>query len=216
MYAVIRTGGKQYRVAKEDVIKIEKVGGDVGETVQFAEVLMLGGDKDISVGEPLVSGASVAGEILEQGRASKIIVFKKKRRKNYRRTKGHRQEQTTVKITDILTDGKAPKKTAAKAKKDDDAGEKKAAAKKEAPAKAASGGTFAFHDKPQGDADDLKKISGVGPVLEEKLNKLGIWHYSQVAALDAENIAKIDEELNFKGRIERDDWVSQAKKLMED
>ncbi len=216
MYAVIRTGGKQYRVAKEDVIKIEKVGGDVGETVQFQEVLMLGGDKDISVGEPLVSGASVAGEILEQGRASKIIVFKKKRRKNYRRTKGHRQEQTTIKITDILTDGKAPKKTAAKTKKDDSADKDKTPAKKETAAKPAAGQAFGLLDKPQGDADDLKKISGVGPVLEEKLNNFGIWHYWQVAALDAENIAKIDEELNFKGRIERDDWMSQAKKLMED
>lgn len=113
MYAVIKTGGKQYRVAPEDVIKIEKVPGEVGETVQFSDVLMLGGDKP-EVGTPMISGASVAAEVLDQGRASKIIVFKKKRRKNYRRTKGHRQELTTVRVTEILTGGKAPSKTAAK------------------------------------------------------------------------------------------------------
>lgn len=113
MYAVIRTGGKQYRVAPDDVIEIEKVAGEAGEIVQFGEVLMLGGDGSPELGAPLISGACVAGEVVEQTRGRKILVFKKKRRQNYRRKKGHRQLLTAVRITEILTDGKQPSKKAA-------------------------------------------------------------------------------------------------------
>jgi large subunit ribosomal protein L21 len=108
MHAVIRTGGKQYRVAKDDVITVERLAGDAGASVTFDEVLMLG-DK---VGTPVIEGAAVQGEIVEQGRGDKIIVFKKKRRKDYKRTAGHRQDLTTVKITDV--GGAAPKKKTAK------------------------------------------------------------------------------------------------------
>ncbi len=113
MFAVIKTGGKQYKVAKDDVITVERLPGEAGGSVSFEEVLMLGGD-DTKVGAPLVDGASVSGEIVEQTRGEKIIVFKKQRRQNYRRKKGHRQELTVVKITDILAAGK--KKPAKKAK----------------------------------------------------------------------------------------------------
>ena len=115
MFAVIKTGGKQYKVAKDDVITVERLPGEAGGNVSFEEVLMLGGD-DTKVGAPLVDGASVSGEIVEQTRGEKIIVFKKQRRQNYRRKKGHRQELTVVKITDILAAGKKPAKKA-KAKK---------------------------------------------------------------------------------------------------
>ena len=111
MFAVIRTGGKQYRVAAEDVIKVEKVRGDPGEIVQFGEVLVVGGDS-ITLGQPTISGASVAAEVLEQGRGPKIIAFKKRRRKNSRRKRGHRQEFTLVRVTEILTDGAKPSQTA--------------------------------------------------------------------------------------------------------
>ena len=111
MFAVIRTGGKQYRVAAEDVIKIDKVAGNPGEIVQFGEVLVLG-DTDIALGAPTVAGASVAAEVLEQGRGPKIIAFKKRRRKNSRRKRGHRQEFTLVRVTEILTDGAKPSKAA--------------------------------------------------------------------------------------------------------
>jgi large subunit ribosomal protein L21 len=100
MFAVIRTGGKQYKVAKDDVLSVEKLDGDVGAKLTFGEVLMLGGDKPKS-GAPLVKGASVLGEIVEQGRGEKVIAFKKKRRKNTHRKRGHRQHFTKVKITDI-------------------------------------------------------------------------------------------------------------------
>ena len=113
MFAVIRTGGKQYRVAPNDVIEIEKIAGNPGDIVELGEVLLLGGDEP-KAGKPLISGALVAAEVVEQGRGEKIIVFKKKRRKGYRRTKGHRQLLTTIRVTEILTDGKKPSKQAAK------------------------------------------------------------------------------------------------------
>ena len=114
MFAVIRTGGKQYRVAPNDIIEVEKIAGKPGDIVELSEVLLLGGDGDAKSGSPTVSGALVAAEVIEQKRSAKIIVFKKKRRANYRRKKGHRQELTALRITEILTDGKKPSKQAAK------------------------------------------------------------------------------------------------------
>ena len=111
MFAVIKTGGKQYRVAAEDVIKVEKVKGDPGEIIQFGEVLVVGGD-NVTLGAPTIAGASVAAEVLEQGRGPKVIAFKKRRRKNSRRRRGHRQEFTLIRVTEILTDGATPTKTA--------------------------------------------------------------------------------------------------------
>lgn len=110
MYAVIRTGGKQYKVAPKDVLQIEKIEGAAGDPVNFSDVLMVAGEDGPTVGAPLVSGAAVSAEVVEQGRGPKVIIFKKKRRQNYRRKRGHRQELTTVRILEILTDGKAPAK----------------------------------------------------------------------------------------------------------
>jgi large subunit ribosomal protein L21 len=111
MFAVIKTGGKQYRVAADDKLKVEKVAGSPGEIIQFAEVLVVGGDAPL-LGTPTVEGASVAAAVLEQGRGPKVIAFKKRRRKNSRRKRGHRQEYTLVQITEILTDGAKPTKSA--------------------------------------------------------------------------------------------------------
>jgi large subunit ribosomal protein L21 len=131
MFAVIKTGGKQYRVAAEDVIKIDKVKGEPGEIVEFGEVLVVGGD-NLMLGAPTVAGALVAAEVLEQGRGPKVIAFKKRRRKNSRRKRGHRQEFTKVRITEILTDGTRPSKEAKP--------KAKPAAEPEAGAEAAAGG----------------------------------------------------------------------------
>jgi large subunit ribosomal protein L21 len=111
MFAVFKTGGKQYRVAAEDVLKVDRVKGEPGEIVEFGEVLVVGGDS-VMLGAPTVAGATVAAEVLDQGRGAKIIAFKKRRRKNSRRKRGHRQEFTLLRITEILTDGKKPSKTA--------------------------------------------------------------------------------------------------------
>jgi len=107
MFAVIKTGGKQYRVAEKDVITVDKLKGEPGDLIEFAEVLILGGD-NVMVGTPTVAGASVAGEVVEQTRGAKVIAFKKRRRKNSRRKRGHRQELSVIRITEILTDGRKP------------------------------------------------------------------------------------------------------------
>jgi len=101
MYAVIKTGGKQYRVAAGDVIRIERLDGEVGQTIAFDQVMMVGGDGDPRIGTPVIDGAEVTAELLDQIKGDKVIVFKKKRRKNYRRKKGHRQLLTVVRIKDI-------------------------------------------------------------------------------------------------------------------
>jgi len=135
MFAVIKTGGKQYRVAADDKIKIEKVAGEPGDIIELGEVLVVGGD-DLTLGNPTVAGATVAAEVVAQGRNDKVIAFKKRRRKNSRRKRGHRQEFTLIRITEILTGGakpskeakpKAEKKPRQKKKKDDEAGEQPAA-----------------------------------------------------------------------------------------
>ena len=112
MFAVIRTGGKQYRVAKDDTIVVEKLAGDPGTMVELSEVLMIGSGKSASIGSPIVDKAAVFAEVVEQSRADKIIVFKKHRRKNYRRTRGHRQQQTVLRILDVSPTGAKPKAVA--------------------------------------------------------------------------------------------------------
>lgn len=137
MYAVVKTGGKQYRVAKDDKILVERLEGEAGASVQLDNVMMVVDGDKVTVGTPQIAGASVAAEVVEQTRGPKIIIFRRKRRKNHRRTQGHRQDLTLLKITGISADGKAPaaKKAAAKPaaeKADADAkpAAKKAAAKK--------------------------------------------------------------------------------------
>ncbi len=201
MYAVIRTGGKQYKVAEDEIIYVEKLAGEKGESVMFNDVLMVGGTDAPKIGTPLVDGASVAGEVIEQTRGDKVIVFKKNRRQGYRRKKGHRQLLTCVRITGIGTDGKAPAKKAAAKKPAPKAEEKPAA---EATAKKAD----------DAGKDDLSQISGVGPVLVKKLSDLGYTKLQQIADLTPEQIEETDEKLNFKGRIEREEWVKQAKELI--
>jgi large subunit ribosomal protein L21 len=111
MFAVFKTGGKQYRVAAEDVLKVARVKGEPGEIVEFGEVLVVGGD-NVTLGAPTIAGATVAAEVLQHARGPKIIAFKKRRRKNSRRKRGYREEFTLLRITEILTEGKKPSKTA--------------------------------------------------------------------------------------------------------
>ena len=142
MFAVIKTGGKQYKVRKDDVLVVEKINLEAGASVDFDSVLMIGDDEKATIGAPVVDGAVVKADVVEQTRGDKVVIFKKKRRKNHRRKNGHRQDLTVIKITDILADGasKPAKKAAAPKAKADvaETAEKKAPAKKAAPkAKAA-------------------------------------------------------------------------------
>jgi large subunit ribosomal protein L21 len=152
MFAVFKTGGKQYRVAAEDVLKVDKVKGEPGEIVEFGEVLVVGGDS-VVLGVPTVAGATVAAEVLDQSRGGKIIAFKKRRRKNSRRKRGHRQEFTLLRITEILTDGK-------KANKTPPPRPKRAPAPKPEAAADDVGGAEAATEKPQDTAAKGSKKAG--------------------------------------------------------
>jgi large subunit ribosomal protein L21 len=141
MFAVIKTGGKQYRVAADDVLKIGNVTGEVGDIVEIGEVLAFGEGDNVTIGAPLVEGAMVTAEVVEQGRGAKVIAFKKRRRQNSRRKRGHRQLLTTVRISEILTGGakpskKAAAKPAAKAETETKADAKAETAEAKKPAKA--------------------------------------------------------------------------------
>ncbi len=206
MYAVIKTGGKQYKVSEGDILRVEKLDAEEGAAVEIDDVLMLGGDDNVQVGTPMIEGAHVSATVKGQGRGKKVTIIKFKRRKHHRKQAGHRQSYTELEITGISATGGAKKATPKKA------AAKPAAAKKAAPA-AATTAAVSFLSAPNGEADDLKKISGVGPKLEEKLNNLGIYHFSQIESFSDEDIEKVDSELNFKGRIVREDWLGQAKIL---
>ncbi len=199
MFAVIKTGGKQYRVAANDVITVEKLTAEPGASVSFSDVFMIGG-ATVIVGSPTVAGATVVGEVVEQTRGPKVIAFKKRRRKNSKRKRGHRQDLTTVRIVDILTDGKKPEaKPAAKA-----------AAAAAAVGIVAAGAAAATAR----DESNLSLISGIGPTIEKKLRAAGITTWSQIAGWSEADIAKFDEELALRGRATREEWVEQAKELL--
>jgi large subunit ribosomal protein L21 len=137
MFAVIRTGGKQYKVAKNDVIRVERLPGESGEIIELSEVLMVGEGGAVNVGTPLVAGACVGAAVIDQIKGDKVIIFKKRRRHNSRRKNGHRQELTVLRVTEILTDGKKPDKSLAQAATVEAAEKPAKKAARKAPAKAA-------------------------------------------------------------------------------
>ncbi|ASM72304.1 MULTISPECIES: 50S ribosomal protein L21 [Roseobacteraceae] len=226
MFAVLKTGGKQYKVQAGDTLRIEKLAAKAGDKVQFNEVMMIGGDTP-KVGAPLVADAGVQAEVIDQIKGVKTINFVKRRRKHSsKRTKGHRQQLTLVRITDILAtgadmsgvmaavggagytavfaDGQNAKLKTAQAEKARRADAGEAAPEKAPKAKASKA-------KASSDADDLKQLSGVGPALEKKLNEAGVTTFAQIAAWTEADVADMDEKLSFKGRIEREGWIEQAK-----
>lgn len=223
MFAVIKTGGKQYRVAADDTLNIERVAGEVGDIVEIGNVLAFGEGDKVTIGTPFVDGAMVTAEVIEQGRGPKVIAFKKRRRQNSRRKRGHRQLLTTVRISEILTGGAKPsKKAAAKpaaAKKDEapakkaeakPAAEKKAAPKAEA--KADTAAAAPLFKAPKGEPEDLTQIKGIGPVAAGQLIEQGITTFAQIAKLSDKDIAKIDEAMPFSAD-QISDWREQAKEL---
>jgi large subunit ribosomal protein L21 len=210
MFAVLKTGGKQYKVQNGDVLRIEKIAADAGETVQFNDILMLGGDT-ATVGTPLIEGAAVQAEVIDQIKGEKTINFVKRRRKHgSQRTKGHRQKLTLVRVTEILSKGAEKSGVKAAAGKIATAA---ATAPKAATAKAAAPKAKAAPAAASGEGDDLTQLSGVGPALLKKLNAAGITTFAQIAAWTEADVAEFDEKLSFKGRIEREGWIAQAKEL---
>ena len=210
MFAVLKTGGKQYKVQNGDVLRIEKIEADAGETVQFNDILMLGGDT-ATVGTPLIEGAAVQAEVIDQIKGEKTINFVKRRRKHgSQRTKGHRQKLTLVRVTEILSKGAEKSGVKAAVGKIATAA---ATAPKAATAKAAAPKAKAAPAAASGEGDDLTQLSGVGPALLKKLNAAGISTFAQIAAWTEADVAEFDEKLSFKGRIEREGWIAQAKEL---
>ena len=202
MFAVIKTGGKQYRVAAEDVLKIEKLVGEIGDIVEIGNVLAYGESDKVTIGAPFVDGAMVTAEVIDQGKARTVIAFKKRRRQNSRRTRGHRQLLTTVRISEILTDGAKPSKKAAA----------KPAAKKEEAPKAEAAAPATLFKAPKGEPDDLTAIKGIGPVAAGQLIEQGITTFKQIAKLTDKDIARIDEAMPFS-TDQIKDWREQAKEL---
>ncbi|MEQ9261405.1 MAG: 50S ribosomal protein L21 [Roseovarius sp.] len=213
MFAVLKTGGKQYKVQSGDMLRVEKLAADAGEKVQFNEVLMLGGDATV-IGTPFVSGAAVQAEVIDQVKGDKVIHFVKRRRKHgSQRTKGHRQQLTLLRVTEILEKGGDSTGVKAAIGAGSVAGVAAAATESKAPAKKAAPKAEAKAAPKSEGADDLKLLSGVGPALEKKLIEAGVTTFAQIAAWTEEDIAAMDEKLSFKGRIEREGWVEQAKEL---
>jgi large subunit ribosomal protein L21 len=215
MYAVIKTGGKQYRVAANDKILIEKLEGAAGDQITFAEVLMVGTGEAVEIGAPFVSGASVVGEIAKQVKADTVYIFKKRRRKHYRRRNGHRQLLTSVTITEILTGGAKPsgKKAAAPAVKVE--APKAAAPKSESKAEAAAvAAPVAAAASATSASDDISLIGGIGPKMEVGMRELGYNTFASIAAMTAADVEKAEAHLKQKGRITREEWVEQAKELL--
>ena len=197
MFAVLKTGGKQYKVASGDVLRVEKLAAEAGDTVQFNDILMIGD----AIGAPFVAGAGVQAEVIDHIKGEKVIHFVRRRRKHSsKRTKGHRQQLTLLRVTDLLADGadKSGVKAAIGAGSAPRSTETAPAAK---PAKAAASG------------DDLKKLSGVGPALEKKLIEAGVTSFAQIAGWSEADVARYDEELGLKGKIEKEGWVAQSQDL---
>jgi len=195
MFAVLKTGGKQYKVHAGDILRVEKLAADSGETIQFNDVLMLGGESPV-IGVPFVDGAAVQAEVIDQVKGDKVIHFVKRRRKHSsKRTKGHRQKLTLVKITEILTAGA------------DKTGIKVATGKGDAPVAAAAPAPKAAAPAASASDDDLTQITGVGPAAAKKLAEAGLTSFAQIAALSEDDIAGIDA---VKVKPE---WVEQAKDL---
>lgn len=213
MFAVMKTGGKQYKVQSGDILRVEKLAADAGEKIQFNEILMLGGD-NVTVGAPLVAGAAVQAEVVDQIKGEKVINFVKRRRKHSsKRTKGHRQKLTLVRVTEILASGADKSGVKAAVGAGSVAGVAVAAA---APKKAAAPKAEKKAEAPKAvaaGADDLKLLSGVGPALEKKLQEAGVTSFAQIAAWTDADVEEFGEKLSFKGRIEREGWIEQAKEL---
>ena len=229
MFAVIKTGGKQYRVAANDLLKIEKLEANVGDIVEIGHVLAHGEGENVTFGAPFVDGALVTAEVVEQGKNRTVIAFKKRRRQNSRRKIGHRQLLTTVRIAEILLGGAKPtKKAAAKVEAKAEvapeakaeAAPKEAKAKKEAKAEAApkaeakaeTAAAAPLFKAPKGEPDDLTVIKGIGPVAAKDLAEQGIITFAQLAKLSDKDVAKIDEHMPFSAE-QISDWREQAKEL---
>ncbi|MGB3773784.1 MAG: 50S ribosomal protein L21 [Leeuwenhoekiella sp.] len=230
MYAIVEIAGQQFKVAKDQKIYVNRLAEDEGADVSFDKVLLADDSGDVTLGAPAIDGALVGAKVVKHLRGDKVIVFKKKRRKGYKKKNGHRQWLTQLEIVDISLSGKKKDSKKEESKK---AEVTKEAPKKEVKAKAQPA-QESESPKPteeqsldidnvlssigtaqKEDADDLKKINGIGPAYEKRLNEMGIYTYEQISKLkasDRDQLSAIDGITREK--IEADEWVKQAKALL--
>ena len=214
MYAIVEIAGQQFKVAKDQRVYVNRLQGEEGDSVSFDKVLLSGDGDNITLGAPAIDGALVDATITRHVKGDKVIVFKKKRRKGYRVKNGHRQSLTEISITGITLPGS---KGSSSAKKETKAESPKAETKKADAKPAAKENKLlaSVGTAKKSEADDLTKITGIGPAYEQKLNEVGIYTYEQISKLKA---ADRDELSNVEGitrdKIEADEWVKQAKELL--
>ena len=244
MFAVVKTGGKQYKVQSGDILRVERLAANAGDKIQFNQILMLGGDKTV-VGAPLVAGAAVQADVIDQIKSEKTIKFVKRRRKHSsKRTRGHRQHLTLVRVTEILASGAEKSKvqeavgagsvdfqfaenvkvkTSAGSKKMAEKSVKETVKKEVKTTRTAKPATVAKEKKSApvkekktatSVSDDLKQLSGVGPALEKKLHAAGVKSFEQIAAWSSKDIEAINEKISSKGRVEKEGWIDQAKEKL--
>jgi large subunit ribosomal protein L21 len=244
MFAVVKTGGKQYKVQSGDILRVERLAANAGDKIQFNQILMLGGDKTV-VGAPLVAGAAVQADVIDQIKSVKTIKFVKRRRKHSsKRTRGHRQHLTLVRVTEILASGadkskvqeavgagsvdfqfaeNVKAKTPAGSKKTAEKSVKETVKKEVKTTKSAKPASVAEEKKSTpvkekktatSVSDDLKQLSGVGPALEKKLHAAGVKSFEQIAAWSSKDIEVINEKISSKGRVEKEGWIDQAKEKL--
>ena len=203
MYAIVDIAGKQFKVQKDQFVYAPYMDGEEGASVEFDRVLLIDGEGGVDVGTPTVSGAKVAGKILGHGRGDKVIVFKKKRRKGYKKTQGHRQDFTKVLIEDISASGQkaASKKSAPK--------KEEKAKKEEAPKQEA---------KQANAQDDLTQIKGIGESHAADLQELGYTTFKQISELSDDDITNIAASIAgvTEDTIQDQDWIGQAKELIKE
>lgn len=199
MYAIVEIAGQQFKVAKDQQIYVHRLEEKEGANIKFDNILLVENDGKITVGAPAVTGASVSARVLEHLKGDKVIVFKKKRRKGYRKKNGHRQYLTKLEISAISLSGSSTKKESKPAEKEEKVA--KPAAKAEAPSTKTAN-------------DDLTQITGIGPVHAKSLNDAGYTSFEQLASLTAKDIEKIAEIDGIStDKIEADDWKNQAAQL---
>lgn len=197
MYAIVEIAGQQFKVEKDQKVFVHRLATEEGKAVSFDNVLLIGDGNNITLGAPAIDGAQVGAKVLKHLQGDKVIVFKKKRRKGYRKKNGHRQALTEIVIESILASG------AKKAAKAEPKAEAKPAAKKEEAAKPAAKKATAAT------ADDLKKVEGIGPKIAETLNAAGITTFAELAKTDAAKISEIIADV--RGNHVTDTWPAQAK-----
>jgi len=217
MYAIVEIAGQQFKVSKDQKIYVNRLEEDEGAEVSFDKVLLADDSGNVTLGAPAIDGALVGAKVVKHLRGDKVIVFKKKRRKGYKKKNGHRQSLTQLEIVDISLSGKKKESKKEDSNKTDAAKDVSKQESKDSKNQASGADSVLKNigTAKKEDADDLKEINGVGPAYEKKLNEIGIFTYEQISKLKKADIEQLSSIDGISGdKIESDEWVKQAKALL--